>query len=221
MSSVLRFDFTQRHYGPATASIRQLLSEWSEVEWPAPPRIPRTAAHQLFSEHHRAASSYLPAKLAPRVHIVPATGGWEEFATLCQKVRNETCWSWKYNVLKPIARAHADAHGWTKEEVLRQLAALPDLSDFFLRIGDGFCWTLQWEWPPFDGLAAEHAESARFYYEYCAFDFTLGLDWQLAEPGCRLEDNLFHGLLRLYAAGYYPFSRGPDSVVMFSFANPE
>lgn len=221
MSSPFPFDFTQRNYGPATAVIRQLMTEWSEIEWLSLPRIDRPSAHQLFGEHHLMTSALLPAKLAPRVELVPVTGGWAEFAALCHKARNNTVWDWKYSVLKLISLAHSRAHGWTKEERFRQLDTAPDLGDLFLRMGDGIIWCLQWHWPDFRGTLGAHAESARFYYEYCTLDFLECIEWQLAEPGAALERNPFYPLLRLYAAGYYPFSLGPDSVVLFSFAQPE
>lgn len=220
MKSLFKFDFTEHDYGPATPSIRQLMSEWSEMEWPAPPRIPRQDAHRLFAEHQRLVSSYLPTKLAQRVEIAPVTGGWAEFAALCKKVRTENAWDWKFSGLKPVERAHSEAHGWTKEEELRQLRAAPDLGNLLLPLGETVCWVIQWSWPDFRVTAGEHDESARFYYEYCAIEFTQSIEWQLAEPGAKLEQNPFHLLLRLYAAGYYPFSMGPDSVVMFSFAQP-
>lgn len=220
MKSIFRFDFTKHHYGPATASIRQLMSEWSEIEWPAPPRITRSAAHQLFSEHHALIRSYVPTKLADRVDIVPATGGWAEFAALCQKVRDPGSWDWRYGPLKSAAYAHAEANGWTKEAELRQLRESPDLGNLMWTVGSGICWVVQWDWPRFEE-AGEHAESAGFYYGYCGTDLIYSVEWQLAEPGARLEYSPFHLLLRLYAAGYYPFYMGPGSVVLFSFAQPE
>lgn len=221
MKSTFRFDFTKHDYGPATASIHQLMSEWSEIEWPAPPRSSWSSAHKRFSEHHRLIRSHAPKALAERVDIVPATGGWAEFAALCQKVRSESSFDWRYGPLKTAAHAHSEAHGWTREEELRQLRALPDLGNLMWVAGSGICWVVQWDWPRFEELAGEHAERASFYYGYCGTDLIYGMEWQLAEPGARLDQNPFCLLLSLYAAGYYPFSMGPDSVVLFSFAQPQ
>lgn len=217
MRSPFTFDHTQQDYGPSTPTIRQLMSEWCEVEWITPPLMPRPIAHQLFSEHHRLARPYLPARLAEHVDLVPATGGWAEFAALCKKVRSQTTWDWKYSVLKEISREHSRARGWSTAEKLRQLRDAPDLGNLYRPMGDGICYFLQWHWPRFEQVAGAHAESGSFYYEYCTMDFVDSIEWQLAEPSAPLAHNPFYLLLRGYAAGYYPFSLGPESVVMFAF----
>ena len=60
-------------------------------------------------------------------------------------------------------------------------------------------------------------EAGVWYGSYANMDVIEGIEWQLAEPGAALGDNPFVPRLRLYAAGFYPFSYGPREMVLFTF----
>lgn len=220
MKGTLAFDPREHDYGPATAAVRTLLLEWAAIDWFVPPGSPRQVANDLFTQHNALARAYAPELFADRVKITSATGGWADFVALCNGVRTQTGWDWKYSALKRLSSAHSTAHGWLLknqgQNTVPGTAARP--GELFLRFGDQVYWGHFS--PPLDfrSIGAEWAESASFYSSYCDMDFLECLQWQLAEGRDELAGNPFIPLCRCYAAGYYPFSLSSTAVVMFSFA---
>lgn len=63
-------------------------------------------------------------------------------------------------------------------------------------------------------------EAASFYLNYALNDALDCMKWQFAENSADMSTNPFLPLLLCYEAGAYPFSLGPDSVVLFRFDGP-
>ncbi len=225
MKGVLNFDPAHCEYGPATLSIRRILTEWANVDWFVPPHdeaLARTRAVRFFEEHNFLARMRMPDLFPDRLDIRVATGTWVDFHDLCLRVRQpQSSWDWKFCALKKLSSAHSKEHGWTLSEAVRWMA--PDGTsrpgDLFLRIGDQAVWggTLGPQLNLKETVPPHHAEDAGFYLSYANMDAIECIEWQLAERTNGLESNPFLPLTRCYGEGLYPFSLGPAEVVLFAF----
>ncbi|MBK7396927.1 MAG: hypothetical protein IPJ34_11645 [Myxococcales bacterium] len=219
MKARLAFDPAEHHYGPATESVRRILSTWVEVDWyaPPPPGGLQRAADGL-QLHQRLAHAAVPGVFPERVEIEPMAGDFSAFAALCRRVQTGgSSWDWKFQALKRLSRVHSEAHGWTMEQAAVPVSvdSLP-LGQLILRLGEHVIWNSMDL--GVDLAALPDPEAARWYHGYTQIDRIDCLEWQLAEPGCALDENPFSALLSVYANGHYPFSLGPSKVILFSFA---
>lgn len=219
-----RFDFDPQScdYGAATLAVRQILTEWANIDWFAPAGDDAIAT-TLFHEHNAKAQNVMPDVFPKHLHIRSAKGSWKEFRALCTQVRvaNDT-WDWKYSALKKLSRLHSQERGWSLEAHARVVTveSPPEPSDLFFRIGKVALWQAIGPKIAFnDLLSPEDADLAAWYHSYATLDLMEGLEWQLAEGSNHLEGNAFVPLLRCYAAGRYPFGLSPDEVVLFGFTN--
>lgn len=225
MRGALDFDPAAREYGAATASIRQILTEWAAIDWFVPPRDPgaEALAARLMREHNARARAHLPEIFPATLETRSSRGGWREFAALRDRVCNQERWNWKYSALKPLSSHHSKARGWTKDHEARgcvdlQTGAAPRPGDLFIRAGDVVFWNKLG--PNLDVeacLPRNGVEPARWYLGYIHIDMIECIEWQLAEGSDDLEGNPFHPLLRCYAAGFYPFSLDKSTMVLFAF----
>lgn len=198
---------------PATLddpALRRLLLEWSEIDWLQRGTSANAAvAARCFEAHHARAHACAPDFFAERVNVTARISSWTELAALCDAVRGGAApWDWKFSGLKRLTRRHSEAHGWSLERAPQ--------SPLFVRVGANVFWSLTTtldlrELPP----AAR--EPMNWYASYTAIDLSHALEWQLAEPGARLEDNPFVPLLRCYAAGFLPFMLDRETVTLWAF----
>ncbi|HEU4404423.1 MAG TPA: hypothetical protein VFS43_03940 [Polyangiaceae bacterium] len=220
MKRALRFDPSAHDYRPA--SVRAVLAEWADVDWFEPPYGGRAGERgvRLFEAHLALVCALRPGAVAPRAEVQAVAGGWLRFSALCERVRQNHAWDWKYSALKPLSVGHSEARGFRREgRVVAGAGSLPD-SPLFVRHADTIFWV-----PPFreDGegataaLPREHAADAAWYRSYADMDVYECLEWQFADPKRALEANPFYALLRCYAEGWYPFALGPASFVLFAF----
>lgn len=214
MRATLGRDPRAGDYGAATVGVRRILEEWAEIDWFVAPGAPPHAADELFARHLALGSGFAPALFTETVDIRVASGGWDEFATWCRRVRTQSKQDWKFSVLKPLSNQHSRARGWSLQD--QALAGQPD--DLFVRVGEHVFWNL-WSLGVLDlgGLDPEHSESAAFYSSYANLDLCECIEWQLAEADSDLAGNPFVPLVRCYGHGAYPFALGPDEVVLFRF----
>jgi len=222
MRGALGFDPAGCEYGPATMAVRQILREWAAIDWFVPPRDDEAgfSAMRLLGQHTTLARTYQPELFPVSVEMRPARGGFREFAAFCERVRAGAtgAWDWKFGALKRLSRSHSRAHGWTLDAQALESGARPRTGDLFFRFGEHVMWAGLG--PRFDlkaTLPHDHVEPAGWYLSYANMDITDCIEWQLAEKSDRLEGNPFVPLMRCYAAGYYPFSLGPDLVILFAF----
>jgi hypothetical protein len=220
------FDSAQGEYGPATAAVRQILTEWGEVDWFAPPtsHAARARAVALFQEHNAQARARLPDLFPEDIDVRPLVQGWTDFAELYERVRTQS-WDWKYSALKQLSFEHSKALGWSLQDqgqfaVPLADGARPRPDDLFIRLEEHVMWAGAFVSPRRERraeLPPEHAKLADWYLGYASMDMTECLEWQLAEKSSRLDGNPFLPLLRCYAAGFYPFSLDRHTVVLFAF----
>ena len=224
MRGAFEFEPAQCEYGAATASIRQIFSEWASIDWFVPPRDHAAEAltTQLLEQHNVRARTHQPEVFPAGIEKQSVRGGWGEFAVLCDRVRTQP-WDWKFSALKKLSSSHSKARGWTLQEQATRCVSLetgtrPRPGDMFVRIGEHVMWT---ELNPRLALEAhlprDHVEPARWYLSYANMDILECIEWQLAEDSDDLEGNPFVPLMRCYAAGVYPFSLGPTTFVLFAF----
>lgn len=213
MKTVLAFELDDYDYGPATAAVRDILDTWTAIDWFVPPTASHQTATALFAEHQALARLHDPDRFPASVEIAVATGDWPEFSDLCERVRTQTGWDWKFGALKSLAHEHSLAHGWILNEQVRD-APPPRQGDLLVRLGDFVIWNSVVPEPP-TGIG--QPSDAGFYGGYARGDVYECLEWQLAEPTCALTANPFIPLLHLYAAGYYPFSFSRTDVTLFGF----
>lgn len=221
MKRRLDFDPEERNYGPASASVRNILRAWAEVSWFDGQRNPLRAAMR-FAEHHARARLHLPGPDAflPTFEARLARGGWEKFSELCAQVRRGGAWDWKYGPLKKLSLQHSRAAGWSPEEILppaTEPPSPPRPGDLFFRVGDSVVWTglglkLETEAP----LRQDQLELANWYIGYADMDALFAIEWQLAERSNDTSTNPFLPLLDCYAAGVLPFGLGPEEFVLFA-----
>jgi len=214
-------------YGRATRAIREILLEWAEIDWfePAWPYAKEREACSLFLQHNAIGCAHAPDLFGANVDVRCDEGGWERFAELCALVRGAG-WDWKFSILKPLSSLHAKARGWSLDEqglAMALVASQP--GDLFTCYQDGLGRT-QVLWNDLGGELAALAtlpeeparEGAGFYFGWARTDLFDAIKWQLARDDGDLSDNPFHLLVRCYRAGFYPFSFGRDTVVLFRFA---
>jgi len=174
------------------------------------------AATRLATAHAPASS---PRDTRPRVVL----GGWTEFAAWCKRVQKPGPWDWRFGPLKELARAHAEAHGWTRDAEAAFGPASPAPGPLFIRVPDGrgamiSMWHLPLRGPSLDRLAPAAQACARFFLGHTSADLCSALEWQLAERHADTTANPVVALMRRYRAGGPPVSPGRDAVVLFRFA---
>jgi len=223
-----RFDLDpSQDYGEPTPAIRRIVEAWTAVDWFAPGRESDAGfrARRCFDEHHRLARTHLPEAFGERIAVWTQLGGWEEFVSLCERVRSPSSrWDWKYAALKPLCHAHSQAKGWRLEDQKPYARTVENQATpggaLFLHFGAQVMWAFN---PPLDLEAAlgkrpaRDLEAARWYLGYAHMDVTHALEWQLAEQSARVEGNPFVPLLGCYAAGFFPFSLARDELILFAF----
>jgi hypothetical protein len=203
--------------GAALGAVRRIAAEWADVEWFTPREDPlgrvRAVAH--FAEHHAICATHAPELFPPDISIQTASGDWEEFRALCDRLRYPamTTWDWKCSALKPLTRAHSKARGWAiPADAVQAPGAL-----FFRYQGVAL-----WSFPrpaglAFDDLSTKQREAVEWYMSFVDIDFQEFLEWQLAEGHDDVSGNPFVPLLRCYATGHYPFILGKAEAVLFAF----
>jgi hypothetical protein len=221
----LAFDPAQYDYGGATPAVRQVLLEWADVDWFAPPLDAgaQALASALFQEHNALARVHMPDVFPANVEVESEVAGWEAFADLCERVRAPSAWDWKYSALKRLSLHHSNARAWSKDDEAQRCVTLdsgaqPRPGDLFVRLGDMVIWTavapkIQFE----DALPPDRAAIAAWYLSYANMDIMECIEWQLAERDQSLEANPFVPLLRCYATGFLPFALDATTVVLFAF----
>ena len=218
MKGALDFDPAQHEFGPATIAIRNLLDRWSAVDWLTPPGASADVARAHFATHRALGREASPELFVNEVVITAATGGWDDFVHLCQRVRAHHAFDWKFSVLKRLSRQHSQACGWTIDDLAVDLAGERGREGtLFAQVGMTVFWRLRWR-RSLAALSAPHADAATFYLSYADMDAIEAIEWQLAEPTCDLVSNPFVPLLACYEEGWYPFVLAADAVVLFAFA---
>src|SRR5690606_30274941 len=109
----LDFDLAERHYGPATESVRAILRCYADVEWFAGGPVDHERALHSFREHHARARRHSPALFPASIEVRVIEDDWRGFKGLCARVRGPGAWEWKYAQLKRLVKAHSDACGWS------------------------------------------------------------------------------------------------------------
>lgn len=224
----LQFDPNEYDYGPATAAIRSILVDWVGVDWFEPSGAPDEELIRLFQEHNVLAHHAAPDLFANRVSVDVVSGGWSEFSSWCKRVRAQTRWDWKFNVLKKLSHEHSRANGWSLDAHAPQVpVGSPKPGDLFVRFNDASGkTTLIWNgFLPAPDLQTigrtSAADSAQFYFAHAQSDAFSAIQWQLAEKRCDSSGNPFVPLLHCYFAGGYPFSLDRNTVVVFRFTADE
>jgi hypothetical protein len=218
----LAFDPADYEYGPATAAIRSILLEWTQIDWFEAAAEPDERGAGLFREHQRLAHAQRPDLFPEIVDLRIVSGDRTEFAEWCTRVRSPAAgWDWKMTVLKDLSCDHSRACEWTPELQMRgRPAGEPRPGDLFVKLAeDQVLWNhflpelpgLRW------GSQDAFSDGAAFYRSYAHGDALQCMQWQLAEGSPELAANPFLPLLRCYRAGAYPFSLGRESVVLFRF----
>lgn len=221
MRGTVGFDPALCSYGPATAAVQQILSEWMAIDWfEPPPTGAQDNAMMAFAEHNRRARIHQPELFPAELAITLARGGWPEFVELCARVRKQS-WDWKFAALKQLSHRHSRARGWSLTESARDLAATaeaPGPGDLCFRFGERVFWNNLG--PKLDlgsVISASDVNTVHWYLGYATMDLIECIEWQLAERHDRLDDNPFVPLLRCHASGLLAFSLGPAEVVLFGF----
>lgn len=208
-------------YGRATPSLRALLRRWSAIDW-FEPLAADAAPLPALRDHVRLARAHMPERVPASCELRLELGDWSDFLRLCERVRANAAWDWKYGVLKQIAHRHSTACGWTMSATGPDLVGHPDAqslvrSMLVLRFGTAAIWNGFGPDLDYERLTTAEAEAARWYMSYASMDLIECLEWQLAEPDARLEDNPFEPLLRCHAEGALIFSLGPTQLLAFGF----
>ncbi|MBO6940686.1 MAG: hypothetical protein JJ863_37275 [Deltaproteobacteria bacterium] len=204
--------------GPASDSVHSLLRLHAAVDWFVPPVATPEDARTTLEHYQRLALAFAPDLCARSPTIEVRSGHWPDFQRLCETTRENLQWDWKFGVLKPLTKRHSEAQGWSKPLDPPVTATEPTPSAPFLRIGDAILWNIRVAQLDLSLLDDPQREAARFFKQWADYDTFDAVEWQLAEPGCALEDNPFTHLLQLYEGGYYPFHLAKDRVVLFHFS---
>jgi hypothetical protein len=213
MKRRLEFDPEEHDYGPASASVRNVLRAWAEVSWFEGPRSPLRAA-QRFAEHHARCRLHMPEGFPPTFEARLTRGGWERFAELCARVRRPGAWDWKHSQLKQLSARHKRAERWSPEETT-PVGRPSRPGDLFARIGQSIVWSglgLTVDVP----FRSGQAELGGWYVSYADMDAYSAIEWQLASRSDDTSDNPFLPLLDCYAAGILPFGLSPEEFELFS-----
>lgn len=198
-------------YGRATPALQVLLRRWSAIEWFEP--LPADAAPlPALRDHVRLTHAHVPDLVPASCELRLELGDWSDFSRLCERVRaNLNVWDWE-TALKQLAHRHRTAHGWTLP------SAPPSGRDHLvIRWGSTWLWNDLAPKLLYEQLDSAEAEAARWFMSYATMRFVASLEWQLAEPDARLEDNPFEPLLRCHAEGALIFSLGPAELLAFGF----
>jgi hypothetical protein len=226
MKGSLAFDPRDYDYGPATEAVRSVLAEWLEIDWFEPGAGDADHAASLFREHQRLAHAQSPELFASEIDLRVITGDRQEFVSWCQRVRGQAGWDWKFSVLKKLGVKHAKARAWSDEEQAHDLrVGSPRPGDLFFRLPPDANGRQVVLWQSVVPVPADlgtmtrdgFGDAARFYISYAQSDAHECMKWQLAERAPDMSSNPFLPLLLCYEAGAYPFSLGPNSVVLFRF----
>jgi hypothetical protein len=218
MRGSIAVDPARCNFGPGTAAVREVLREWTAIDWFVPPS-PMAAwdATREFEQHHRLARALEPQTFPDGLEVETRRGGWPEFCALYERVRTQS-WDWKFGALKQLSRAHSQLHGWSLDDAVPPGQEF-DPGDLIIRFGEVVAWNhvtpalgLR------DWLDPSAADAAGWYLGYAQADVLECIEWQLAARSDRLDDNPFLPLLRCYAAGFYPFSLAPSEVVLFGLS---
>jgi len=152
MKATFGFDPAACDYGPATAAVRSILTEWAAVDWFSPPRTDphQDLAVQLFREHNEKARVHQPDLFPVNIEVQQQRGDWEGFGALCKQVRAHTDWDWKFSALKQLSHRHSKALGWNLKDQGRrpqphETRDAPHTGHLFARIGAHALKTLGWK----------------------------------------------------------------------------
>lgn len=207
--------------GPATAAVRDIVTDFAAIDWFVPPNASQKLARELFLSHVNLTRQHLPKLYSEPVEVEFSTGGWEHFFALCNRVRGSGSFDWKYGVLKILSSEHAEACDWSLKNERSMMQKESDGSDtLLLRVGEHVFWCSLAPNLDLSELGKDHAECGHFYLSYVSYDATDAIQWQLAERSDSLAGNPFLPLLRCYAANFYPFVISESSVILFSFLGP-
>jgi hypothetical protein len=220
VKATLGFDPNDYDYGPATAAIRSIIVEWAAVDWFEPSGAADADLIELFHEHNALGHDNASELFAEQVSVRVVSGGWSEFNSWCERVRDQTRWDWRFSILKKLGHEHSKAHGWSLDvQTPLVKAGEPKPGDMFFRYSDTTAvWNGFLPAPALRDLAQSCAvDSARFYFSHAQGDAFSSIEWQLAEKSDDLDGNPFLPLLGCYGAGGYPFSLDRDTVVIFRF----
>ncbi|MEM9075004.1 MAG: hypothetical protein AAGE52_41290 [Myxococcota bacterium] len=220
MRAVDRFDASDYQCGPATPAVQRLVTTFATLDWFEAPTHSADDAQARFVRYHELGRAWATDLFHPALKVELHTGGWGEFQQLCDDVRApKRPWDWKYQILKTLSERHSGCFEGTKPTAA-QLPMVPSASDLFVRFADVVVWNLRLPRLDVSSFGNDQKQRTTFYRSYCQFDLTEALDWQLADPSCRLDDNPFAVLMSVYAGGHYPFHLAADHAVLFSFSPP-
>lgn len=196
--------------GPATAAVVRLLDLYAGADWFAPATSSAAEARAVFARHHALAHALAPDLFVRDVQVSCVAGGEAEFRALCEEVRGQPEWDWKYGALKVLGARHSERHDFRA----RALRTPVEEQTVFMVVDQMVFWR-----PPLPQFDGEHGrgEVASFYKLYADMDVIFGIEWQLADPRADLEDNPFLALVELYATGHYPFHVARDRMVLMRF----
>lgn len=220
MKRALDFDPAERHYGPATESVRAILRRYADVEWFSGGPVDHERALHSFREHHARSRHHSPTSSPASIEVRVIEDDWRGFEKLCARVRRPGAWEWKFAQLKHLVKVHSRACGWSPEENTPSASAeVTPLrpGDLFLRHGDVVIWLgLGLKKLPPEWLSPARSELASWYLSYADFDALHAIEWQLAKRGDDADDNPFMPLIDCYAAGVLPFGLAPNTFVLLA-----
>lgn len=221
MKGPLYLDRSRHDFGAAAATVLPLLDDWEAIDWFVPASEPPVIGQLHCLTHLRLCQQHAPQEFKGPFAIEPQLGGWSEFWALCQAVRAQTDFDWKYTLLKSMALDHGKRCGYSRRAMagaLRKPGAPIDDRCLMIGTSDQFlCFGRLGPELDFSALPPFAADSARFYFLFSTSDAIDAIEWQLAEPSAPLSENPFAALLQCYRRGYYPFLFNGGRVVLFRF----
>jgi hypothetical protein len=229
----LSYNFNwERDFGDLTPIIHQIISAWLSIDWfVSSSNQKEERAKEHVARHIQLAHQHKAALYSERLSVLASRGCWDEFAALCEQVRTQQGWDWKYSALKKLCAEHSARHGWSLKQ---QKVYSPEIflgrspmKELFLCLNEnivlwGFSPSLDAEAAVLACRAHEHdatrrASDAGWYMSYANMDATHCIEWQLAENNTDLDNNPFWPLIQCYAEGFLPFSTSRDEMRLFSF----
>ncbi|CAN5921960.1 hypothetical protein BH11MYX3_BH11MYX3_19540 [soil metagenome] len=224
MKGRLAFDPADYDYGPATLRVRELITQFADIDWFAPPHHAGDTerGHALFARHRELCALHRSDLVSAAAAIAQVWGNWTDFVALCTRVRSpHSTYDWKHSGLKRMSADHAKAGGWSNEAAaVDMLTSRP--GDLFLKVNDFVMVNVLAPQPQLRAFVPDRCqEAAGFYWNYATGDFHDAIRWELAEPAAPPDRNPYVPLLQCYAAGCYPFVVSPTEVRMFSFKRGE
>jgi hypothetical protein len=217
VKSELAFDPRDHDYGPATKSVRSLLTKWGDIDWFEPTATSDGEVVSIFREHNKRVHAASPELVAEHVEISVVHGQWPQFEAWCKRVREQQSGCWKYGVLKQVSHQHMNALGWSFETWARSMPEPTRLGDLVHRYRDAGGTDLVMWGNVYPRVAAD-GESSGFYLGYAHGDLLDAIRWQLAERHNDRSRNPFDALVRCYHAGAYPFVLDRSTVVLFRWS---